>query len=316
VKAQVDSLIAAGLDVEVVHPHPGRRPLLRYISAALQVFFKTLTGTFDIVHGHYGLWCLVARLQWTTPVVASFLGSDLLVDEKFATLFSKKDLLVTRISRWLCHHVNAVNVKSKEMKEAIAGINHVIVYPDGVDFSLFRPMPRAQARATLGWHPERNYILFGNDAQRPEKNFPLAQAAIERLHAKGITAELVVASGLAQNQVVFCINASNVVILSSLYEGSPNIVKEAMACNVPVVATDVGDVAQIIGRTRGCVICSWDPDEVATALEEALHHTEPTTGRSDIAHLERSVIAQQIIVLYEQIVSSRRTARFHHLLGR
>src|SRR5438477_8978526 len=77
IKSQVDSLIAAGLEVEVIHPKPG--PVsLRYARAIAQVFLKTLTGRFDVVHGHYGLWCLTARMQWTTPVVASFLGSDLL----------------------------------------------------------------------------------------------------------------------------------------------------------------------------------------------------------------------------------------------
>src|SRR6266581_6886581 len=77
IKSQVDSLRAAGLEVEVIHPKPG--PVaLRYARAASQVFLKTLTGHFDVVHGHYGTWCMVARMQWTTPVVASFLGTDLL----------------------------------------------------------------------------------------------------------------------------------------------------------------------------------------------------------------------------------------------
>src|SRR5207253_4088973 len=77
IKSQVDSLLAAGLEVEVIHPKPGP-VLLRYARATIQVFWQTLTGKFDIVHGHYGQWCLIARMQWTTPVVVSFLGSDLL----------------------------------------------------------------------------------------------------------------------------------------------------------------------------------------------------------------------------------------------
>src|SRR5438132_1064323 len=77
IKSQVDSLIAAGLELEVIHPKPGP-VLLRYVRAAIQVFLKTLTRHFDVVHGHYGPWCLVASMQWTTPVVASFLGTDLL----------------------------------------------------------------------------------------------------------------------------------------------------------------------------------------------------------------------------------------------
>lgn len=306
IKSQVDSLLAAGLEVEIIHPNPGLPKLIRYASAALQVFFRTLTGHFDIVHGHYGLWCLVARLQWTTPVVASFLGSDLLEGTSSDRLFSKKALLVTYISRWLSHWVDAVNVKTDEMTKTLRG-NHVVVYPDGVDFNLFRPIPRAEARAALEWDQDRYYVLFGNNPGRPEKNFPLAQAAIARLHARGVTAELVVANGLPQTQVVQYINASNAVILPSIYEGSPNIVKEAMACNVPVVATDVGDVSQVIGHTPGCKVCPGDPDALAAALEEAFLHTKPTTGRTDIAHLECSVIAKRIIAVYEQATRQKST---------
>lgn len=302
IKTQVDSLIAAGLELKVVHPKTGRPVLIRYASAAIQVFLRTLTGYFDIVHGHYGLWCLVARLQWTTPVVASFLGSDLLGGALNKGHFSKKDAFVTYVSHWLCHRVDAVNVKSDEMRKALEGrADHIVVYPDGVNFKLFRPIPRVEARATLGWDQEAYYVLFGNNPQRPEKNFPLAQAAIECLRARGITAELVIAHGLPQTQVVQYINASNAVILSSIYEGSPNIVKEAMACNVPVVATDIGDVSQVIGRTKGCKACPSDADALALALEEALLLTEPTTGRNDIAHLECSIVANQIIAVYEQI---------------
>lgn len=310
IKTQVESLKEAGLQVEVIHPMPGRPVPVRYFSAALQVFFKTLTGRFDIVHGHYGLWCLVARLQWMTPVIASFLGSDILRRASFDSRFTRKDELVISLSRWLSRHVDAVNVKSNEMKKALAGGN-VFVYPDGIDFDLFRPIPRAEARASFGWEQDRYYILFGNNPKRVEKDFPLAQAAIERLLARGITAELVVVHGLPQSQVVQYINASNAVILSSLYEGSPNIVKEAMACNVPIVATDVGDVSQVIDHTKGCKVCTRNADDLALGLEEALLHSEPTTGRNDISHLERSVITQQIIMIYDQVIGSHKRIRGH-----
>lgn len=297
IKSQVDSLIAEGLEMEVIHPKPGPVPL-RYASAALQVFLKTLTGRFDIVHGHYGLWCFTARLQWTTPVVASFLGGDLLGEPTAGGGFTKQGAFVVHVSRWLCDVVDAVIVKSEEMKKATLRDGPFVI-PNGVDFELFRPLPRAEVRAALGWDQSRNYILFGNDPERIEKNFDLARAAIERLHARGVPAELAVANGLPQPQVVQYINASNALILPSQHEGSPNIVKEAMACNVPVVATDVGDVSQVIGHTKGCKVCPWDADALASALEEALLLTEPTTGRTDIAHLERSIVAKQVMAVYQ-----------------
>ena len=111
VKAQVDSLVAAGLEVELIHPKPNPVPI-RYISTALQVFFKTLTGRFDVVHGHYGLWCLASRLQWRAAVVADYLGDDLLGNVRTDGSYTKKSLLVVHLSRWLCRHVDAVLVKS------------------------------------------------------------------------------------------------------------------------------------------------------------------------------------------------------------
>lgn len=311
VKTQVDSLIAAGLQVEVIHPKPGAVPL-RYATTTLQVFLKTLTGRFDIVHGHYGLWCLAARMQLTTPVVAAYLGDDLLGTVTASGGYSKKSMLVVHISRWLCHIVDAVTVKTEQMKKAASGDN-IFVIPDGIDFDLFHPIPRAEIRTKLGWDQDRYYVLFGNNPHIPVKNFPLAKAAIDRLSSKGMPVELVVASGLSQTTVVQYINASNAVVLPSIAEGSPNIVKEAMACNVPVVATCVGDVPELIGHTNGCSVCPRDPDALAAALEEAFKHTEPTTGRTDIAYVESSMIAKRIIGVYEQIVRKKAGGRKAHL---
>ncbi|HLJ34684.1 MAG TPA: glycosyltransferase [Ktedonobacteraceae bacterium] len=306
IQSQVESLIEAGLEVEIIHPKPGFTPI-RYASTALQVFRKTMAEHFDIVHGHYGLWCLASCLQWKTPVVASFLGDDVLGTPTRNATYSKKSRLVVRISQWLCHRVDAVIVKSEEMKQATrAGAAFVI--PNGVDFTLFHPIPRAEARAALGWHKSRYYVLFGNNPLILRKNFALAQSAVARLRAKGLDIALVVATGLPQTQVVQYINASNALVLPSLAEGSPNIVKETMACNVPVIATEVGDVRQVIGHTDGCAICPPDPAAFANALEQAILRKEPTTGREDISHLDRTVVAQQVIAVYEQAIrKSHRT---------
>src|SRR5579885_1073538 len=298
IKSQVDSLIAAGLTVDILHPSPGP-PLLRYISAAIQVFGKTFTGRYDIVHGHYGLWCLVARLQWRAPVVASFLGDDILGTITAEGHHSTKGQIVAAISRKLCYLADAVIVKSIQMKEEARGPQHkIFVIPNGVNFEQFHPIAREEARSMLGWDQQRYYVLFSNNPAIPVKNFPLAQAAVERVRSKGFDVELVVASGLPHTTVATYMNACNALILTSLAEGSPNVVKEAMACNIPVIATDVGDVAAVIGRTYGCHVCSHDPEELAKALEAVLQHGERTTGRQDISYLDNALIAQQIIALY------------------
>ena len=304
IKPIVDSLRADGHEVDIIHPGPIPTPL-RYLSAAANVFFKTLSGRYDIVHGHYGLWCLVARLQWRAAVVSAFLGDDLLGTFTPEGTYSKKSLLVVKISRWLCRVSDAATVKSEQMKKA-AGRDDVLVIADGINFDLFHPIPRAEARAAIGWHPDRYYVLFANNPQIPVKNFALAQAAVQRLAERGITAELVVANGLPQTTVVEYMNASNVLILPSLAEGAPNVVKEAMACNIPVVATNVGDVAEVIGHTEGCTVCAHDADALAAGLEKAIHHSGPTTGRADIAHLKSSVLLGRVLELYDQAIAKKR----------
>ncbi|SRR5579875_166568 len=308
IKSQVDSLLAEGLEVEVIHPTWGPA-LLRYAHATLQVLRKTLSGKFAIVHGHYGQWCMIARLQWTAPVVASFMGDDLLGTVTADGGYSKISTLIVRLSRWLSRHVDAVIVKSEGMKRVVPAGANVYLIPNGVDFERFHPIPRAEARAALGWDQERYYVLFCNDPTIPVKNFALAQAAIQRLHDMGIPAELIVANGVAHSQVALYMSASNALILPSIAEGSPNVVKEAMACNIPVVASNVGDVADVIGHTRGCCVCPLQPEAFAAGLAAALHYPEPTTGRDDIAHLENSLIAKQLIAVYDQILDRKVRSR-------
>ena len=232
IKSQVESLKKAGVTVEILHPGPGPMPL-RYVRATLQVFLKTLTGRFDIIHGHFGLWCFATRMQWTTPIVVSFLGDDLLGKPSVRGGFTRKSKLVISVSRWLCSRVDAVIVKSEEMKKVAFAHNAFIsVIPNGVDFDLFRPIPRTEARDALRWDQNRYYVLFGNDPMIPRKNYALAQATVERLQQKGIDVQLIVNNGLPQEEVVLHMNACNALLLTSILEGSPNIVKEAMACNV------------------------------------------------------------------------------------
>ncbi|MGH2506607.1 MAG: glycosyltransferase, partial [Ktedonobacteraceae bacterium] len=253
IKTLVEALKDAGVEVEVLHPAPG--PVLwRYLLTIFCVWWKTRKGNIDIVHGHYGQWCFFARLQRKVPVVAAFLGDDLLGTRTARDSYSPKGALIVRLSRWLCWHVDVALVKSVEMQIA-TGFPAVQVLPDGIDFNLFCPLERAQMREELGWQQDGYYVLFGNNPAIPVKNVQLARAAIEYLVQQGVEVELVVANGLPQTQLVRYINACNAVILPSYAEGSPNIVKEAMACNVPVVATDVGDVSDVIWGTQGCSLC-------------------------------------------------------------
>ena len=102
----------------------------------------------------------------------------------------------------------------------------------------------------------------------------------------------------------FFYNASEIVVLTSFHEGSPNVIKEAMSCNIPIVSTDVGDVKQLIANTDGCYITSYDPKDIAAKIELALNYNKKTTGRLDIEHLEESNIAKKIINIYSLVLDN------------
>jgi len=93
------------------------------------------------------------------------------------------------------------------------------------------------------------------------------------------------------------------VILTSKFEGSPNVIKEAMACNCPIVSTDVGDVREVIGNTEGCFITSFEPEGVAKKIKLAIEFNKKTNGRDNITHLDEKVIAQRLIDVYQSAIA-------------
>jgi glycosyltransferase involved in cell wall biosynthesis len=185
------------------------------------------------------------------------------------------------------------------------------VIPNGIDFALFRPLPRAEARARAGLALDRHYAVFPADPAIPRKAFAVAVAAVRDLALAGTPIELLAVHGQPQTVVVDYFNAADVVILPSMSEGSPNVVKEAMACGIPVVATDVGDVREVIGRTKGCAVVDRTADAFAAAIEAALKVSpDRTTGRDDVAHLSLRSAALKVRDLYGAVL-----ARHHAQTG-
>jgi len=108
-----------------------------------------------------------------------------------------------------------------------------------------------------------------------------------------------------QNIIPYYMSAADILILTSLWEGSPNVIKEAMACNCPIVSTDVGDVKEIIRKTDGCYIASYDVVDVADKVGKALSFGRRTNGRQNIKHLDNNIIADKIISLYRLVLSKK-----------
>ena len=262
---------------------------------------------YDIIHAHYGLSGIVAILanKNRARLVISFMGSDLLgiVDHSGKTSVLGK-LLITLIKRFVIY-ADYVIVKSQAMVDKI-GFKNKSVIPNGLDLKLFHPMDRSHALRRLGWDQKLVHLLFLSDPKRPEKNHTLTQNALAQL--KNNSFQLHFMKNIPHNEVVYYYNASEVCLLSSYHEGSPNVIKEAMACNCPIVSTDVGDVHEVFGNVEGCYITSFEPEDVAEKIQIALdfaHNKGRTSGHQRILELglDSQNIAKKLLEVYGRVLN-------------
>ena len=181
-------------------------------------------------------------------------------------------------------------------------IKNIDIIPNGVDLSVFKPMNKNRCLEKVRWDKNKKHILFAANPNRLEKNFMLANNAFEALNRNDI--ELHTMINIDHKMVPYYMNAADVVILTSLWEGSPNVIKEAMACNRPIVSTDVGDVRNIVDKTNGCYICTNNSNDISQKISFALNFKE-TNGRLNISHLDKNEVAKKIGNIYKKIISER-----------
>lgn len=318
VKTQVEALRELGLHVDVFVLPDSQGSRLRgaqYLSGA-RTLRRELRGDYDIVHAHYSYVGVIARLQLLLPLVVTYHGSDLLgsvVDG--SGHHSLLGALAVRVGRLLGRVIDAAIVQSEEMASKLAARKRVHVIPHEVDLELFRPIERAIARRRLDLRGDGRYILFAADPTVEVKRYSLAEAAVGRLAQQGIEAEILVRYREPQDRLAEYMSACDALVLTSFQEGSPNVVKQAMACNMPIVSTDVGDVRMMIESTAGCYVCPADADAISSRLAELVQAPRRTEGRSAMGHLTKPLVAQRIAAVYDDVLA-RRTAASERPLAR
>jgi teichuronic acid biosynthesis glycosyltransferase TuaC len=242
---------------------------------------------FDIIHAHYSLSGFIAALLCKGPLIVSLMGSDVysgLIVRTFIKLFHR--------FRW-----RVCIVKSQRMKDLL-NIKNACVIPNGVNIEDFKPIDRTIACKHIGWNPCDINILFPADPSRMEKNYSLAEKSIGLLQSLP-NIKLWHLKDVPYLEMIYYYNAANVILLTSFWEGSPNVIKEAMACSRPIVSTDVGDVRELIAGTTGCLISEFSPHDVAQKIIVAINFSEGTKGREKISDLSSEKIADRLISLYK-----------------
>lgn len=253
-------------------------------------------GKYDLIHAHYSLSALLATLSHPKiPIIASLMGSDAKMG-----IFWRLIIQLNAFFFW-----KAVIVKSNKMKAEL-GLNQGCVIPNGVDLSKFKPCEKEKANTRVNLSQKKKYISFISNPSRFEKNFDLAKKSIELIKDENLILNTVFDK--THDEISEYLNSTDLLILTSFWEGSPNVIKEAMACNAPIVSTDVGDVKWVIGNTEGCYISSFEPEDVAEKIMLALNFSEikgRTNGRDRIIELglDTETVAKKIILLYNKVLN-------------
>lgn len=300
---QVEFLRRAGVNIEVFHFRGGQN-FFNYLSAWFQVQQLLVTGYYDLVHAQWGQSALLA-LPKKLPIVITYRGSDLDGMLNHSGRQSFAGGMLRLISKAVALIADQVIVVSRHLANELPKCSYEVI-SSGLDLDLFRPMDKAEARHLLGFHDDESIILFAGNPEIIDKRFELARLATDLIKSSCQNVRLLVASGIAYEQMPVYMNCSDVLVLTSAHEGSPNVVKEALACNLPVVSTDVGDVCERIGDIQGCIVCENDePKVIAEALKWVLMRDSRINGRKYVLDLDESLLTQKVTRVYQRALEKQ-----------
>jgi teichuronic acid biosynthesis glycosyltransferase TuaC len=302
IKNQADSLIHEGIEIDYFLIKG--KGIFGYLKNVLPLRKVLKNKNFDIVHAHYGFSGLLALMAKShEKVIISYMGSDVLISGDFNFLYKLRSYIEVIINRYFAaHFFDYIILKSEEMSNILLKVNRKAVIPNGINFDLFEPLSKIESRKFLGIKEDAKVVLFSSDPSRPEKNFILAKNALELI--KNDHLDLIFLKGIEHKELKYYYNSADVLLLTSFHEGSPNVIKEAIACNCLVVSTDVGDVKSLIEGVDGCYLCTYKPKEVAEKILRALEFKGKSNGRQKLIMmgLDQKSIALKIIGVYSELL--------------
>ena len=296
VRDQVEALRRIdGLEIELFafSPDGGYRP---YVQAARELRRRYSGERFDVVHAHYGLtaWCTLA-LKTDAPRVVTFHGTDLghaRVGRLSRRVAKRMDLPATA-SGWLARHPTA-GLRGAGVTRRVA------VLPCGVNLDRFGRRDRRAARAELGLDPDGRYLLFPSDPARPEKRHDRATEL-----ARAANATLLSYERVPPARVPLMINAANAVVVTSEREGFGLAALEALACDVPVLSTDVGIAPLALSGVAGTLVAPFETTAWLAAVRPHLDDPDPRiAGRARAALFDSNRMAMRVFEAYRALTQS------------
>ena len=300
-KRQAASLRACGLDSRVFFLKSRRSPV-ELVNGALRLRTILRECKPHLVHAHYGtMTAFLCSLLTTVPLVVTYRGSDLNPIPSFSKSRSWAGRLLSQLAALRATRIICV---SDQLKNRLWWFqSKATVIPSGVDLKLFSPLSRDESRSALGWAKEERIVLFNGGRYPRIKRLDLAESAIEVAKTLGEEVRLIQLNGsIAPENVPLLLSAADCLLFTSDWEGSPNIVKEALACNLPIVSVDVGDVPQRLAKVSPSRIVSRDPLELGEALVEVLRQERRSNGREIINEISEDRVARMVYNVYVGIL--------------
>jgi teichuronic acid biosynthesis glycosyltransferase TuaC len=316
VKQQIEALKRVGLDVDLMVVERLEKGMTCYLGLRRRVQSRIRDWQPDIVHAMYGgvMADMVTRSVTDRPTVVTFHGSDLLGEHLSGQLRRLIAGYGVWASRQAARRASGVVAVSKVLRDTLPDAvdkTKIRIIPCGIDLEQFKPLDQCICRERLGWRDDRFNILFPANGGDPLKRLNLARAAAEALKQCGTAVELHQLRGVPHDEVPIWLNGSDVLLLTSLHEGSPTVVKEALACNRAVVSVDVGDVRERIEGIQGCYLASPAPNDLAAKLHLVHVGQRRVAGRIKMQELSLEHIAGRLTLLYEDVLLSHRRTTNH-----
>jgi glycosyltransferase involved in cell wall biosynthesis len=313
VEQQIQGLRQVGLEVEVMFVDRLQAGMKAYVALRKHLQQKIAQCQPHIVHVMYGgiMAEQVTKKVQDRPTVVTFHGSDLLGEHLSGFLRRCIAGYGVRASWKAARRADRIVVVAKILQDALPADVHrskVRIIPCGIDLDRFTPVSQEECRSRLHWADDRFHILFPSHPGNTVKRYDLARAAVAALSRRGISVEMHSLQGIPNAAVPLWFNASDVVLLTSRHEGSPTVIKEALACNVPIVSVEVGDVRERIEGIEGCYLASSEPNDLAAKLQLVHDGLRRVAGRVKVQGLSLRETALQLKEFYSDTLAGRAQA--------
>ncbi len=309
VKEQVESLRNEGVSIDVFFVN-GKESRLKYISGILVLAGKIKSKRYDIIHAHH-TYCIfqikiaIAMTGVKLPIVLTFHEGEIhwQNDSSLKNIdFIKRLVFSKRLKSIALKMVDLVIAVQGEMLKKLKFNGKFVVLPCGVNSEIFRPLGKKWCREKLGLPLDKKIVFFPASPANKQKGLDILLESIRYLNRSDL--EIVVGGNLLHTDMTYYMNAADVVVQLSVFEASPSVLKEALAVNVPLIFTDVGDAKMITGNAKGCFLVERSSEAVSLKLDQALGFKGACNGRDRILEINLTLnrVSKKIVGIYRELL--------------